>query len=396
MIYSNLQYFLWRYKFTINELSDDQTIGLQFADYFPPYDYLHWKIRRDTKRKFTISLLIGSYMSDYSMDDHDTFAKLLSRIDDEYWSFALNFCPFHKILSALENLSYVATAMDDAFLNLNTSLSGMEVAGIRNITKDGVFARQRSLATSSFLSFTSLYATYIDFCWRIRDLLDVPRDVHGRAIGRLIKKNSGMHAFFKSYRNFQMHYKIIEPEFQGELSRTPKSKLLLDSSDLLYSGFDWPQNARKFLESRRKIDLIECSTDVLSDVRRVIKFHTNIVHSRRGKEQFAYETYLRERKRQKHLLSAITDLSGALFRRPVPLLERLLDRPLIERVLQSSLTEAEMIETLTNLADRHKVLPPDVRAALDREIRKHVSKRPIYPSAGGYVDGRSLPSDDPD
>lgn len=383
--------FILRHRFKLHDVAGGISISrdeFKLFKYFPPHDLLRRHLQSEEQRGLSFALALGSYMAECDTDDHEIFAKCSSMLNDEQWRFALRFCPYHNVAVNLDNLALIQSAMDEAYLGLNTALAGMEVAIGGRISNPYAHDLEISKATSNLLNFTALYATYVDNCRRIRKLVGMKE--HGsydRAISRLTATYSGQHRFIQDYRNFQLHYQIVEPYIVSKLGPTRISNLYLSANELLYSGYCWKKTARSFLESDAQLDVIDTVAVVLTDVKRLIRFHRNLVERRLRHEKHAYDTYRHERNRHNHLLSSMVDV-GAIFKQPKMLIERLLDRNFVEQVLDSALSEDEIFKMLINMADRHRNLPKDAKKMLELEVRHRIAKRPKCPSPGAYLQGR--------
>lgn len=383
--------FIRRNRFRLRELASgiaDSRHIHQLAKCFHGYEYFDLHFKEDERRRLKIALMLGSYMAEYCTDYYENFARLLSELSNDEWSFALQYCPFHRVEIALNNLDFIEASMEDSFLGLSTSLAGMEAASAGRITRPESYIIESSKAISSLLSFTTLYATYVDTCRRVRNLTGLDgHSSYNRAVRRLISRSYGQNQFIKDFRNFQLHYRIVRPDIVTTTGETVTSKLCLTTNALLYSGYKWKPESRTFLELDSQIDVIETVSAVLHDIRRQTKFHRNLVRHRLRRERIAYDTYIRERDRHKHLQAAVIDL-GAAFKRPSSLMERLLDSAFVDQILDSALSETEMFDVLFKMANRHLNLPAKVKKELEGEIRHSIAQRPIYPSAGAYLQGR--------
>jgi hypothetical protein len=330
-------------------------------------------------------------MASYEANQPEEFAIYVSLLTDEGWQFALGFCPYHKTHTALMNLEVIHSAMLEACLSLNSAMAGMESAIELDQSKAGVYERESSKATSGLLTFSALYASYVDVCRRIRGYAGLEKSSsYSRAINKIISKTKGMHGFVIGLRNFILHYHLVQPGVVVTTGRQRDVKLYLDAALLLSSGFNWKADAREFIQASERIDLIGASNNVSRDVRRLIQFHKKLVHKRFRREQECYELYIYEREKLKYVGKSISDL-GAIFGRPTLVLNRLLDERIIKQCLNSSLSDGDVRVVLSTLADRHRNLSPDAKNAVDQDVTRLLQKRPRFPRTGTYIQGRRFP-----
>ena len=163
----------------------------------------------------------------------------------------------------------------------------------------------------------------------------------------------------------------------------------MNSTALLYSGFKWKALSRDFLQSNAKLDVLETATEVTKDVVRLVRFHRKIVDARLADMKFAYETYLNERIRHKHLREAVIDV-GAAFRMPRSLMSRLLEDNFVEQVLESALSDKDAEMVIVEYANRHRNLPKKVVQELRIEVGKKLKGRPRFPTGGAFLSRRKI------
>lgn len=330
-------------------------------------------------------------MSECSTNQPENFSRLVSSLDDEAWNFSIQFTPYKKVIVALNNLDVVHAAMLEAVLALSAAKAGME----NSVEFDGfgsdVYAREQSKATSSLLNFSALYASYIDVCRRVRKYSGRLNDkAYRHAIHRLIGENSGAHDFIKGLRNFILHYHLPQPGIQITSGKVRSVDLYLESSSLLFSGFDWTSDARSYLQREARLDIHNAVTVVMGDIDRLVKFHRKLSEKGMQREKFAYDVYTYERVRLKHLQNSVVDLNAAFLKRPTTTISRLISKDLVEQVLNSLLPDDEVRMVLSSLADRHKNLSFDARRSVTREIEKLLKERARFNNTGTYLQGRAL------
>lgn len=383
--------FIVRHRFKLRDIADGRHSSkdeIRLTRAFPSDELLTWHLQSEELRKLFIALALGSHMAECDTDDHDAFARLSSKLNEEQWGFALRFCPYHDVSITLDNLALIQSAMDEAYLGLTRALAGMDATFGGPISNASAYNLEKSRATSNLINFTALYATYVDSCRRIRKLVKMDRrESYDRAIRRLIATNSGHHSFIKEYRNFQFHYRITEPFTVTRMDGARQSNLCLSSNELIQSGYRWQPATRTFLKCDERVDVIATAAIILRDVKRLIRFHRKLAERRLRREKFAYDTYRHERDRHNHLQSSRVDI-GAIFRRPSSLVERLLDQSFVESIVNSALSDDEAFEMLVRMADRHRNLSSDVKKSLATQIRAIVERRPNYPRADAYLQGR--------
>jgi len=384
----NFSSFALRHKFSPRDIFPSFSRGASPQDFelcrrFGGGQVLNWHLGNEGMAKLNGALAMAQYMSEGEVDPPVKLSELTSKLSDEAWYFALRFAPYHKVHVALENLERVNLAMLEACLNLNAAMAGMESAFELHGPNKTAYARERSRSTSALLTFSALYASYIDVCRRIRNysgLKDSP--AYSRAVRRIIINNVGAHGFAKGLRNFMLHYHLVEPNIAITLGEGRTVKLLLDSSYLLFSGFrDWSPDARDYIRKNEGLDVISAATSVVRDAGRVILFHRKLAERRLVREKLAYEAYLHERARFRHLQNAVVDIAAA-FRRPTPILERVLDKDVVSLALSSSLEDVDVRHVLLALADRHRNLPSDTKKALLDEVEVLLVNRRKIPNCG--------------
>lgn len=392
----NLGTFIRRRRFEVRELFPSAANGaprqhFELARYFRDHQFFNWAVGGRGIHELNQAFALAEYMSECAVDEPSEFSRYVSSLSDEAWSFAIQFTPYNKVITALENLEVVRAAMFEAVLALNAAKAGMEIAVEFNSSSTDVYVREKSKATSSLLNFSALYASYIDVCRRIREYAgQVNDEAYRRAIYRLIDRNSGAHDFVKGFRNFILHYHLPQPNIQISYGVTRSVEIYLDSNSLLYSGFKWKVDARSYIQSGARLDIEKVTIIVFKDVERLIKFHKKIVEKRLYREKQAFDIYLYERRRFKHLQNSAMDLSAALLKRPTPMISRLVNKDVIEQVLNSLLPDDEAKLILSALADRHRNLSPDAQKAVAREIEKLLKERTRFNNTGAYLQGREF------
>lgn len=391
----NFGTFIRRHRFELRHLFPSAANGapkqnFDLARQFPDNQYFNWAVCR-RMLELNQAFALAEYMSECETSEPDGFSKYVSSLSDEAWSFAIQFTPYSKVSTALENLEVVRAAMFEAVLALNAAKAGMEVAVEFSGFSTNVYDREKSKATSNLLNFSALYASYIDVCRRIRKYAGQVNDkAYKRAIDRLVNRNSGAHGFIKGFRNFILHYHLPQPGIKISYGATRSVEIYLNSNSLLYSGFDWTVDARSYIQSGELLDIEKVTTIVFKDVEKLIKFHQKIVEKRLCRERRAFDTYLYERCRFKHLQNSAMDLSAALRKRPTPMIFRLVNKDLIEQVLNSLLPDDEAKLILSALADRHRNLSLDAQKAVTREIEKLLKERTRFNNTGAYLQGREF------
>ena len=203
----------------------------------------------------------------------------------------------------------------------------------------------------------------------------------------VIGKNFGAHRFVKGLRDLILHYHLVEPNIIVSIGEKNTVQLLLDSNSLLFAGINWTADARDYIRSERKLDVLQTTNTVVKDVARLVRFHRMIAERRLPKEKLAYDTYLHERTRLIHLQNATFDPS-ALIKRHSPVLSRVIDPSVMEVTLNSTIPDDELRMLLTTLANRHQNLSLDKMAVVVDEIEQILRRRIRYPNTGSYLDGR--------
>lgn len=385
--------FILKHRFQMEDIFSATCANLTRQEFnlfrcFDGHNVLSWYSKGEKLTKFNRSLSVAQYMSQNSTNQPREFSKYTSNLDEEAWQFAVRFSSYHKVHIALENLERVHSAMLEACLNLNSAMAGMETAFELDGNDLSRYRRERSRATSNLLTFSALYASYIEVCYRIRDYAGLKKSApYSNAIRRIIGKKSGEHNFTKDLRNFILHYHLIEPDIEVSQGKTRTVRLLLKSDYLLFSGFVWKSEAQKYIQASEKLDVMKAITTVTKDVGRVVKFHQKMAERFLPEEKFAYDVYVRERNRYRHLQKSAIDL-GAAFKLPSSVSSRVLDKELTNHILQSSLSDEEMRLTLLTLADRYKNLSTITKELLSREIDEILLSRPRLPNVGSFLSGR--------
>lgn len=392
----NFGTFVRRHRFKIRDLFPSPANGaprqhFELAKNFSDRQYLQWSIGGKGVVELNQAFKLVEYMSECSTDHQDGFSRYVSFLSDDAWAFAIQFTPYCKVNTALENLGVVRSALFEAVLTLNAAKAGMESSWGFSDSRVDVYSREQSKATSSLLNFSALYASYIDVCRRVRKYAGQVNDrAYQRAIRRLMGKNLGAHGFVKGFRNFILHHHLLQPYVQISYGDARAVELLLNSNSLLYSGFEWTVDARSYIQRGADLDVLETVNVVSKDVDRLIKFHKRMVETRLRREKFAFDTYIYERSRFKHLQSSVTDMSMAFIKRPTPMISRLLSSDLLEQVLNSLLPDDDVRFVLCALADRHKNLSSDVRKIVTREIGDLLGARIRFENTGAYLQGRKF------
>lgn len=305
--------FIAKHRFKPHDLFASVSKGVttqefQLAKCFSQVDLLRWDFGDGQFAELNRALTVASYTSESSTDHPEGFAAYTSKLQEESWNYALRFSPYHKVHTALENLERVHAAMLEASLGLNAATAGMDTVLEFKRSDNSAYAREQSKATSNLLTFSALYASYVDVCRRIRKYSKLENsESYTRGIGRVIGKNSGAHSFAMGLRNFILHHHLVEPGITISMGESRTVRLLLDSNALLFAGFKCKADAREYIRSDKKLDVLKTTTTVVKDVARLVRFHRKIAEKRLPEEKFAHDTYLHERTRFRHLQNATFD-----------------------------------------------------------------------------------------
>ncbi|MDP3340647.1 hypothetical protein [Frigidibacter sp.] len=293
---------------------------------------------------------------------------------------------------ALENLKQIHVAMLEACLGMNSAMAGMASAMEIAEVPSGTYEREQSKSTSHLLNFLALYSLYVDICRRIKSEAGIPKTSapYHRAIRRITKSNWGKHSVTGDLRNYVLHYLLENPRTVIHINETRTVNLVMDANALLYSGFDWKSDAKSFLQTSPDLDVIEVTRAVAKDVARLIKFHENLVESRLSHQKIAYDTYIHERARFKHLQKSAVDM-GRVIKRPTSMLSRLIDKTVIEGTINSALSDEDVRTVLCTLANKYDNLSADAMRNLTSEVNLLLRQRRRFPSAGAYLQGRHFP-----
>ncbi|UOA14035.1 hypothetical protein [Sulfitobacter dubius] len=393
MLKTDFALFILRNRFNLRDIFPSVSNGTTRQEFelsrcFHPHQIMGWHFGDGKLAELNLAFTVAQYMSNNGIDQPEGLSQYTSKLSDEGWAFALRFSPYHKVHIALENLQRVHSAMLEACLSLNAAMAGMESAYELHGSDRSVYIRERSKATSSLLTFSALYASYIDVCYRIRDYSGLKEsNAYPRAVKRILGRNSGEHSFAKGLRNFILHYHLVEPEITISWRSERTVRLLLDANSLLFAGFNWAKDARSYLQSNEKLDVMAVTSTVIRDVARLVRFHQKIAEKRLCRSKLAYDTYVHERIRFHHLQKSVINL-GAAFRRPTTVLSRVLDESVVLLALNSTMREDDVRNVLTALADRHRNLSADTKEAVAREIEELLATRPRLPNKGAFLGGR--------
>ncbi|NIY95780.1 MAG: hypothetical protein HWE39_11285 [Oceanospirillaceae bacterium] len=393
MLKPNFALFLTRHRFNLRDVLPTVSNGLtlhdfEIAKHFPPNQIFNWHGGDGQLAELGRAFAVAQYMAENGVGETEGFTFYTSLLSDEAWEFALRFSPYSKVDNALNNLERVHAAMRESCIGLNTAMAGMAAAMELHDRDTSAYVREQSKATSNLLTFSALYASYIEVCYRIRDYCGLKESqAYRRAIGRLIGEESGEHDFAKGLRNFILHYHLVEPSVTISWGDERTVKLLLNSNALLYGGFDWTTNARLYIQKQKDLDVIATTNVVLRNVNRIVRFHRKMADKKLRDSKRAFDTYRHERSRYKHLSKSVTDM-GAIFKRPTTILSRTVDENLIEQALNSTLSEDDVRTVLATLADRFRNLSDDAKAAISLEVEELLKKNPRYPNGGAFLNGR--------
>jgi len=87
----------------------------------------------------------------------------------------------------------------------------------------------------------------------------------------------------------------------------------------------------------------------------------------------------------------MSNIEAAFRMRSRPILEKVLEQKTTENILTSSLSDAQARSILRDLANRHKNLPVDMKAAIDKEISELLRRRVRFPATKAYFGGQPFP-----
>lgn len=257
---------------------------------------------------------------------------------------------------------------------------------------DRFYERERSKSTINLLNYSTLYASYIDVCRRIRRYVGLDNNSsYDRAINRLLQDNSGEHEFIKQFRNFLLHHHLIEPHVVVSYGDKKTVRLLLEADELVRDGSKWSARSRDFLAANRSIDVISLTNKVSKDISRLIDFHKRMAANRLKDQKYAYDWYQHERSKSKQLANSIARIEIIFKKKPIPLVLRYVDKDTLISILSSSMSDRKVRSILGNLANMHKKLPEDMQRAVDREITNFLRKRVRFPTTESYVNGQPFP-----
>lgn len=380
--------FITKNRFKVWDILNPREMSVE--DYnlsrcFDGMQFLFLTTKHDELRRLGVAIILADHMAGCEMDRPALFSKFVSYLRDDEWSFALKFCPYHKIEVAVNNLKFVQLAMNEACIGISSAKSAMETAFTQGSKGNVLYEREQSKATVQLLNFSALYASYVDMCWRIRDYCKLKKSKpYADAVNRLISKNIGPHSFFKDLRNFMLHYHIQAPVVTITYSEHTYSTIELNSSEMLYSGFEWKPSSREFLRSRGKVDLLEAATTVVRDAAKVISFHEFIVKRKFTDESYAYKYYITERNKYNHLKKSMTNINAA-FGIKSTLLDRLSTSDLAKDMASTSISDEELRSLILSHANRYANLPQKIIDAINEEIEQVIATRPRYPAGGAYL-----------
>jgi len=187
--------------------------------------------------------------------------------------------------------------------------------------------------------------------------------------------------------NFILHYHLVEPEITISWGSERTVRLLLDANSLLFAGFKWNADARSYIQSNEKLDVMTATSTVIRDVGRLVRFHRKTAENRLSESKHAYDTYVHERIRFRHLQKSVIDM-GAAFKRPTTVLSRVLDESVIHQALNSTMKEDDIRNVLSAFADRHRNLSADTKKEVASEIEGLLATRTKLPNKGAFLDGR--------
>ena len=389
----NFESFVARRRFNPREIFTSNSTVMtsqvsRLVKCFPDFDRVIFWAEGRQLAEFNRALAVASYMANSDMDKPEGFAVITSMLQEDSWNYSLRFSPYHKVHTALENLERVHAAMLEASFSLNAATAGMESALELKRSDNSAYTREQSKATSSLLTFSALYASYIDVCRRIRKYTKMENsNAYQRGIRRVIGKNFGAHCFVTGLRNYILHYNLVEPNIIVSIGEKTTVQLLLDSNSLFLDGYKWTADARDYIHSDKKLDVLQTTNTVVKDVARLVRFHRKIAERRLPKEKLAYDTYLHERTRLIHLQNASFDPS-AFIKRHSTVLPRVIAPSVMEVALNSTISDNELRMLLTTLANRHQNLSLDKMAVVVGEIEQILRRRIRYPNTGSYLDGR--------
>lgn len=393
MLKKNFALFMLHHRFNPRDIFSSASVGfthqeIELSGSFDGSQVFDWHISSEKLAELNRALAVAEYMSNNSINQPKELSRYTSTLSEEAWEFALRFAPYHKVHIALENLGRVHAAMLESCLSLNSAMAGMESAFDLYDSDRAAYRRERSRATSSLLTFSALYASYIEVCYRIRDYTGLKKSSpYSRSIKRIIHKRSGEHSFAKDLRNFILHYHLVEPDIEISLGEARSVRLLLKSNALLFSGFNWKRDAQNYIQANEKLDVMKAINTVIKDVGRVAKFHHKVAERFLPDEKFAYDVYTMERSRYHHIQKSAIYM-GAAFKRPSSVTSRILDKEIIHQIINSSLTDSEIRYLMLNIADRHRNLSTATKEKVSREIDHILLTRPHLPNMGAFLNGR--------
>lgn len=385
--------FLQRHRFAARDIlsrRNQTSHDFEIAALLGGWQILKFDSECKSLRNLGSALLLANYMINFQTDQPEPFSRAISELTDDEWMFALRFCPFHRVDTAIKNLELIQNAMEEACLGANTASAGMEFSFESSRSSPDIYKREQSKATTQIINFTALYASYIDVCRRIRDDCGLKgKESYDRAISRIKRRNRGAHDFTKELRNFLLHYQIVEPSIQISYGANRSAQLYLETHSILYSGFKWKTESRLFLQKTDKVDVIQTLKSVTEDIHRLVRFHRKLVAKRLPYRKFAYESYTNERARLNHLQRATLDI-GAAFKKPKSLIKRTVDDEFVQSVIQSALTDEDATALIVSFANRHYNFSSRLLGRLNMEVRELLAHRPRYPVGVPYLQGQKI------
>lgn len=388
----NLASFLHRNRFEVRDLIDNKMTKEDFhllRSFRSQYVFAN-HVSNQEMRRLNLALILASTFVDNDITELDYISRFCSELYDEEWNYALQFCPYYSIDETIKNLHFLQAAIEDSYLNVVTVLTRKSEAIMQKRLSQEFRHSEEYSGSISIMNFVSYYASFLDCCWRLRDAVGLRESgPYKRAIRAIISKNQNAHTFVKDYRNFQLHFRNIEPYAEISFSGKREQRLLFNATELLYTSFKWKSASKVYLQSAEKLDVIETFVAVKNDVHRVSKFIQSVVFKKMKTEKLAYETYLKVRDQFLHLQNAYVDI-GAIAKKPTKILSRLIDRNLVAQLVDSSLSNGELKSSLLQLADKYKTLPTDKLKSIEAEIDDLISRRHPVQSVAGYLGGRPI------
>jgi hypothetical protein len=204
-----------------------------------------FQIGKDSYRSFRRAMAVAEFISQNGSPEDANFKKALLQVSPEQWSYALRQHAFHDTFERLGGLELCAQAFGNAVVDLGSDAGHLAAIALSEGWRSTAYRDARRRSSGRLLAAAALHSNFIDVARGLLSSVSRNPSVARRGLQRVIGNNEAHHTLLKDLRNFQLHYKIVEPDISLRSDENGRAhRLYLDVTMLLTSGYNWKAGAK--------------------------------------------------------------------------------------------------------------------------------------------------------